>query len=341
MPEHGRLLQRLLDAGFSEELVQASLPAWWSLEEVGSPSAQTLLALLLARRLGLDPESLLDDNVPIGFLHTGPTKFKHLRVNTGPQLDALTAYAQGVARITFAAMGPVSAETTIPTASALRHQVLASGRDHVGFGDVLSICWSLDIPVLHLRLFPAKTKGITAAAVRIGKRYAILVARESGVDAQYMFHIAHELGHISLGHLENATAIVDADSAGSVNISDPTDVDEEERTADAFAQELLTGDKHFEVSRVTLETPQKGTGTARELSERALQAGRAMNIDPGHIVMCYGATTGEWALANAAARFIPQQETKPGTLVNKVFWAQLGSIRDEQSIGFLGAVAPV
>lgn len=340
MALQGRLLERLLEAGFSEELVQASLPAWWTAAEQNSSSAQTLVALLLARRLSLDPESLLDDNVPIGFLHAGPTKFKHLRLEEGPRLKALTAYAQGVARITFAVHRRTATEA-IPSALELRQHILDSGRDNVGFGDVLTLCWSLDIPVLHLRLFPAKTKGVTATSVRIGARQAILVARESGVAAQYMFHVAHELGHISLGHLANAATIVDVDINDSDAVSKSPGSDDEEEAADAFAQELLTGDKNFQVSRALPESTRSGAGTPRELATRAIQAGSALKVDPGHIVMCYGETTGEWALAQAAAKLIPDQDDKPGNLVNKVFWSQLGSISDPQSGAFLSAVAAV
>jgi hypothetical protein len=337
----GRLLERLIDAGFSEDFVRASFPAWWTSEEETSTSAQTLITLLLARRLSLDPESLLDDNVPIGFLHTGPTKFKQLRLGPGLRRDALTAYCQGVARIVFAALSGAEPTAIFPTAADLRQSIFQSGRDHVGFGDVLALCWSLGIPVLHLRLFPARTKGVTAVAVRLADRHAILVARESGIAAQYMFHVAHELGHIGLGHLKDATTIIDADPNDPENSGTALETDTEEEAADAFAQELLTGNRKFHVTRSTLEPSSSNLGTPRELADRALQAGQDMSVDPGHIVMCFGETTGEWALAQAAAKLIPDQDERPGTLVNKVFWDQLAMARDDQSTAFLRAVAPI
>jgi IrrE N-terminal-like domain len=335
-----RLHSRLLEAGFSEELVQASMPEWWSIDGEDSSSAQTLIALLLARRLSLDPQSLLDDNVPIGFLHTGPTKFKHLRIGPGSRLDALTAYCQGVARILFAAF-PVEGDISVPDALELRRLVLASGRQYVGFGDVLTLCWSLSIPVIHLRLFPARTKGLTAMAVRLGARHAIFVARESGVAAQYMFHIAHELGHISLGHLRETTTIVDTDTNVSESNEEPSPKDDEELASDQFAQELLTGQREFTVTRTSLGTPSPAAGSPRELAERALQVGREMAIDPGHVVMCFGESTGEWPLAQNAAKLIPDQDEKPGTLVNRVFWDQLGNQPLDQSMAFLRAVAAI
>jgi hypothetical protein len=347
MSDTSRLVERLVAVGYPEEFVRASLPDWWTPEQGATTSGKTLVSLLLARRLGLDPETLLDDNVPVGFLHTGPTKFKHLRLGPGLQREALTAYSQGVARIVMAARRGVESESRhVPSALELRRQVLETGSDYVGFGDVLTVCWALNIPVLHLRMFPAATKGVTAMAIRAGQGHVILVARDTGVEAQYMFHVAHELGHISLGHMRDTVAIIDAETQ---DLDDPnvrsllsdkaSAVDEEEQAADAYAQELLTGSKSFNVDRLTLATSQ-GSGTAAELAARALASGRELGVDPGHIVMCFGNTTKEWALAQSAAKLLPQQPERPGTMVNKALWDQLKGIPDEQSAAFLRAVAP-
>jgi hypothetical protein len=176
-------------------------------------------------------------------------------------------------------------------------------------------------------------------AVRLGARHVILVARESGVAAQYMFHVAHELGHISLGHLKHTTAIIDADPHDEGAANTLVD-DQEEIKADEFAQELLTGHSTFRVDRSSFPGV-TGLGTARELAARALEVGYQEHVDPGHVVMCFGETTGEWALAQAAAKLIPHQDEKPGTLVNKIFWAQMDELSEDQSADFLRAVAPV
>lgn len=326
------LAKRLEEAGFAPELVKASLPAWWSSDEASSPSAQTLATLLLARRLSLDPTTLLDDSVPLGFLHAGPTKFKNIRLEAGFEKNALIAFGQGVART----IGSVAdADTEIEPASArdLRQSILASGRDHVGFGDVLTLAWSLRVPVLHLTKFPSRLKGVTSLATRIGSRHSILIARDTAAPAQYMFHIAHELGHVVLRHLSDAGMIVDADPL------DGSDADKEEAAADAFAQELLTGFSDFTVGRQVEADWVALRGNARELAARALDVGRALKIDPAHIAMCFGKTTGEWAVAHAAAKLLPGQEARPSELVNRVFWAQVSPIEDFQAASFLEAVS--
>ena len=173
-------------------------------------------------------------------------------------------------------------------------------------------------------------------AVRIGARHAILVARESGPPAQYMFHVAHELGHIALGHLANTTAIIDADPADPANDTAELIDDEEESSADRFAQVLLTGNESFRVDRQMNAT----RGNATELAKIAVASGQQLGVDPGHIVLTFADTTGEWALAMAAIQLIPDQDKKPAHLVNEVLWSQLSSNLDEQSRAFLRAVAP-
>ena len=337
-----RLVTRLLDIGLSEALVDLSLPEWWVAEDNESPSARAMASMLLARRLNLDPTTLLDDEVPVGFLHTGVSKFKHMRLAEGARRDALVGFATGVSRIVLS-MAEAVPDHEVPADPLTLRRALIHGRPYVSFGDVITACWSLGVPVLHLRVFPAQTKGVTAIAVKLGGRHAILVARESGVDAQYMFHVAHELGHIALGHLGDGGAIVDADPNDSANNPDELVDDAEERSADAYAQTLLTGTPSFEVFGAEESRGRQRFGTARELATRAQQLSGELEVDPGHLVMVFGHSTGDWELAFAAARLLPQQPDRPGTLVNRVMWQQLGELHggDEQSIAFLQAVAPI
>lgn len=329
-----------MDAGLSQELVSAALPDWWTQDESASSSAKTMVSLLLARRLSLDPETLLDDNVPVGFLHTGPTKFKHMRLADGGRKQALVAFAQGVSRILFSATSVMSAIPVPENPLELRDAIMSGGRPFVSFGDVLAACWSLGVPVLHLRLFPAQTKGVTAIAVRLAGRHAILVARESGYEAQYMFHVAHELGHIALGHLKNTVAIVDADPLDPENSVDELIHDDEECAADEYAQTLLSGVPNFSVERANNNAQ---FGTARELADVAARTGAQLGIDPSHIVLSFAYSSNSWGMAMAALKHLPQQTEKPGTLTNRVLWQQLGGeqVEDAQSLAYLQAVAPI
>ena len=60
-----------------------------------------------------------------------------------------------------------------------------------------------------LRIFPLKNKAMHAMVVRVRGRYAILLGRDATYPAPVAFTLAHELGHVLLGHLGDAPALVD------------------------------------------------------------------------------------------------------------------------------------
>jgi Zn-dependent peptidase ImmA (M78 family) len=77
-----------------------------------------------------------------------------------------------------------------------------------------------------------------AITVRLGNQYVILIGRDSRFPAWIAFILAHELGHIVRGHIDDSAALLEMD--------DPLQVperDNEELQADAFALALLTGDE--------------------------------------------------------------------------------------------------
>jgi hypothetical protein len=132
-----------------------------------------------------------------------------------------------------------------------------------------------------------------AATARVEGRHAILIGRQSSFPAQVAYYVAHELGHIALGHAAEAAAVLD--------IGDPlrpTDPDEDERAADRYALELLTGrpDPWIEA---TVER-----FTARSLAEAVVQQGSAYNIDPGVLALCMGHQSGRWAQVFKALRLM-------------------------------------
>src|SRR3546814_3287801 len=119
--------------------------------------------------------------------------------------------------------------------------------------------WGLGIPVVHLRVYPLAAKRRSAMSVRVGNRFAILMARDATYPAPLAFHLAHELGHIFLHHLVDGHAIVDLESIEELADGN----DPEEHAADAFALELLTGRPSL-----TFEIEGEGRG-ARQLAAEA------------------------------------------------------------------------
>src|SRR5690606_19629689 len=89
----------------------------------------------------------------------------------------------------------------------VRRRLSASGP--IGLPHLLTFCWAIGIPIIQLRVFPLAAKRMCAMAVRVQDRFAILLAKESRFLPQVAYYVAHELGHIALGHLSSNPVMVD------------------------------------------------------------------------------------------------------------------------------------
>ena len=141
---------------------------------------------------------------------------------------------------------------------------------------------------------------MAAMAVRVGGSGAILLAKDAFYPAQVAFYLAHELGHLMLGHLAGDAAIIDLESTSVPAVRD----DHEEYEADRFALELLTGRPDVTV------LPSDRKYNAPGLAKAALDAGPQVGIEPGTLALCFGYATQSWAVTQAAMRFI-YSEPKP------------------------------
>jgi len=97
--------------------------------------------------------------------------------------------------------------------------------------------------------------------------------------------------------------------------------DAEEKAANAFALELLTGNAQSQVFAV-------GPVNARALAKAAYQAGVHEQIDPGHIVLNYAYQMGSdyFAVANAALKLLEPHTDAVG-LVRSRMLAHLDKTR--------------
>jgi hypothetical protein len=287
------LRQTLRAHGLSDEVIDLAWPTWWTAEAEHSVSASTELRFVLARRLGLDAQALIDVGEPrFVWRHA---KFKRLTAADSAR-DALVSFGTSVARVLVRAVEPGPSPTLSP--SLVRSQLLHNA-PHVSLEDVLSYCWGIGIPVIGLHVFPLTAKRMSAMSIRIGEQYAVLVARETRYPAQMAYLVAHELGHIALGHLAEGDAVVD--------IGDPLEErdndDPEEVAADRFALELLTGDPDVNVTTDATSY----SGAALALS--AIQSSPELQIEPGTIALCFGHATGAWdRVAAALKRIYPDAE---------------------------------
>lgn len=315
---------RLLRFGLAPAAVNAAWPAWWSEAADASASAQAELRFSLARKLGLDPRSLLAEGQP-QFVWDDSVKYKNFKGDASAERPAISSYGISVTRMLLAA---TDQEVPIVGLSAkeLRTSILATNQD-VGLRELLAFAWAVGIPVIHLRLYPLSAKRMAAMSARMGGRHGVLLAHDSVYPPALTFHLAHEIGHIALNHVRDGSALVDVDDIGGA-----TD-DPEEKAADAFALELLTGSP-----APRLEVAGNGKN-AKELASESLRLGARLRIEPGTLALCFGYTTGQWALSNKSLKHIYNAPMPAWAVVNGIAEAQLDwAALDEDAGSFLRAV---
>lgn len=304
------LTRRLQDVGLSGPAIKAAWPRWWSDSADASPSARAELRFSLARKLGLDPASLLNEESAPRFVWRDEARFKHRTTEGELELAAITSFGKALSGILLSA-SPSDERRQLPDAITLRQMILSS-QPYVRLVDLLSICWSFAIPVIHLRVFPCAKKRMAAMTVHGVLGSAILLGKDSDYPANIAFYIAHELAHVALGHLHTGDAIVDLDT----NKLNP-ESDAEEYAADEYALELLTGKPRPVV------LPHARRYTARQLAQNAVAASDDLRIEPGTLALCFGYSTSDWKTTNAAMHSIYPSPKPAWTEINRIAWMQM------------------
>jgi Zn-dependent peptidase ImmA (M78 family) len=304
--DNRRLISRLRSAGISRAAIRAAWPSWWSKEAASSPSARAELRFALARRLGLEPKPLLGERVK--FVWHDEAKFKYLTTEDAAQRAALTSFGLSVGRLLLRATpgGPLR----ISDAAGLRDAILMGSR-FVDLNSIIAACWALGIPVIHLRVFPLEAKSMHAMVVAFDRRFAILLGRDAVYPAPVAFTIAHEIGHVMLGHLADAPALVDLEESAKTR-----DADEQEKEADRFALTLLTGSPEPDI-RTNFER-----FNAPTLAKAVLDAADRYRVEPGTLALCLAYRRNAWSVAMASLRFI-YDKSRPA-------WREVNGIANHQ-----------
>lgn len=287
------LYRRLNAVGLTRAFVKkTALPSWWDDEVASNPSGYSQGLLLLSRHLGLDLASLQLENEPIRLRDFGTCKFKKRYDVSEDDLALARVLATRAAQLAASAVA-IPAVTIPIHAGDIRDQILGDDASWVGLNELLHYCWSIGLPVLHLDHFPKSAKRPDGFAARVNGRPVIVLCRHAKYSAWLLFILAHELGHLALGHVPEEGTLIDQrvrrDGA-----------DEEEQQADAFAIELLSG----QANRRFIAADR--WPNAVELAKSAQEIGRKSMIDPGHVVLNYAHSMGDsfYSVGNAALRLL-------------------------------------
>jgi hypothetical protein len=297
------LRKRLRNAGLSAAAVDAAWPGWWTDDADSSPSARAELRFALARNLGLSAKALVGERVD--FVWRDSARFKHLADCDAGDRAALNSFGASVGRLLMRATEGGPGLVGIP-AVKLRAMLLG-GSSAVELVGLLAACWSAGIPVAYLRVSPLPTKSMHAMVVGNAGRHAILLSRDARYPAITAFTLAHEIGHVALGHVRGADIIVDAEDPAR-----GADGDEEERAADRYALELLMGSAEPTIS-INFDT-----FNSAELADAALRAGPEYGIDPGTLALAVAYQRNAYPVAMAAMRFIYTNPSPVWLAVNRV-----------------------
>lgn len=256
-------------------------------------------------------------------------RFKHLASEDETEQAGIASFGRAVATALAPTMAPPEFHLPGRSARELREGVLATGRKYVGLDNLVALSWSAGVAVVHLRVFPWPKKRMAAMTVGLGDRSVVLLAKDAVYPAWIAFYLAHELAHIALGHVEDGRAVVDLDDTAREFES----ADDEERAADEWALGLLTGRSSPKVVSID------GAATAAELARVARSSAGELGIEPGTLALCFGYSTGEWAVANGALQRIYAAAAPVWERINSFARTQLSL--DEttpDAADFLGAV---
>ncbi|HWB12477.1 MAG TPA: ImmA/IrrE family metallo-endopeptidase [Pirellulales bacterium] len=290
------LYGRLGSIGLPRKYVKTvALPSWWDDEAASNPSGYAEGALFIARHLGLEYESLVDSNAKIRVYKPKECKFKKREGTTDEDLLLSQSISVRAAHLAASAMSKEYKELP-PSAGEVRQEILSRGARCVNLQALVDYCWSIGIPVLHVSRFPASARKMDGLAACVEGRPVIVISRREHHSAWLLFILAHELGHIAHRHVCDDAVILD-------ERIDEKSSDSEEKEANAFAIQLLTGDQDCQF-RATGRWP-----NAEDLAQSAMDLSRKHGIDAGHIALNYGHTMGKFfPVARAALKII---EPKP------------------------------
>lgn len=299
------LYARLNAAGISTGFARKVLPAWWDNAVARELSGLQQAQMYFARSFNIDLASLAQPKGALKFLGA-ERKFK-LNKNVAEEAVSTSAhFATAMAKV--ALQGFAKAQTTVPADPIALRTELLKHHSCVSLAALLDWCLKAGIPVLHIDKLPGKK--MTGLVVREDDRFAIVLSKK-GTPAHHVFHLAHELGHIALGHLQGNGFVADESIGGA----DTLDADEKE--ADAYAIRLLNGkDAAYRAS--------SALRSGKQLFTAALAMSKQEKIDVGHIILNYGFAQKNMGMAAMALRSIPG-EADGSNVINEAFFKALNT----------------
>lgn len=296
------LYRKLSTIGVTRPFVREKLlPDWWQDRLAENPAGFAQAAGMISRYLGVEVGALLRDDQPLRCRELGPTKFKKQQ---GVNESALQlAKCIGGRALELACQAAPAPKTRIPRSAAELRRHLLHSAPYISLGVLLDFCWDAGIPVLHISSFPHGNRKMDAMAAVIDGCPGIVLCFNRKPSAWLLFHLAHEVGHIALGHLSTTPFLVDEKVERGKD-------DPEEAEANLYATELLTGVTELYAPHIMHH---------ERLAAYAGSVGQAYRIDPGTVALSYGWTHKQhWGTVGAALSLLEPNGDGPALVRSRL-----------------------
>jgi len=291
------IYDKLSRAGLTSRFVkECVLPDWWddSLAEV--PANRKFAELSIAKLLGVKSADVRNPEKELEITPHMDYRLKHAKGASHDSVRVFLAVGEKVAERVRANLIDFPKYSDIPSALEIRERILHNNK-YVNLASLVEFCWQNGFIVLHIKKGNS-IKGSSFHGVTFFPKGnpVILLAFGSDSPSWLAFHLAHELGHIGCKHvIEGGESLVDA------KIEFTCDKEKEEKEANRFAMELLTGKSELQFK------PAYGM-TAPNLARAASAFGRENSIDPATCVLIYGKSADRWGVAQSALKLMNEME---------------------------------
>lgn len=244
----------------------------------------------IGKQLGFSIRELRNRGRKLSPPRLAGARFKRYKNHVDEHVRASTLVAQRAASVVVRGLG----ETVPPfgglqSAREIREEILRQS-PFVDLGSLLEYCWKAGIAVLPLSRIPRHGKRFDGMAAFVAGRPVIVLASARDADPWLAFYLAHELGHVMTGHVRTGTEPLVDGTLGTAGAGG------QEREADRFACELLTGEPSPRIPDLRVNAPRLATIAAMQGQERG--------IDPGVFALVYARSNDRWPVAQNALKHL-------------------------------------
>lgn len=300
----GHLYNKLKNAGFTRQYIKKSLPDWWDDSIADTLSGKQYAALFLSKIFCITYSSLIDNSSDVEFNFVGNHRYKHSVNIEENRLNVSTAMAYTAARIASENFNIAFDHEVELNWQTVRAEILANN-ECVDLQSLVSYCHSIGIPIVFLQNIPKNSVKMDGIALKISNRPVIILTRTRKYG-YLLFDLAHELGHIAKGHLNDSNIHIDKKIE-----SEATDSLEVEANKYAFG--LLGG-------KETLQISSKSNLNPKELYHASKTFGADKNIDPTHVVLNYAYVKKQWPIAmKTLSMLCKNQRTDQSIVLDKLY----------------------